>query len=104
MKRTKLIFIFLGLLLILAMALVACGGGATEEPMEEAPTEAPMEEAPAEDTGAAISAEEATSTPAVMEEGSVYNEAPMLAEMVAAGELPPVEERLPALRSVQGIQ
>src|SRR5690606_1154854 len=24
-----------------------------------------------------------------------YNEAPMLAEMVAAGELPPVEERLP---------
>ena len=24
-----------------------------------------------------------------------YNESPMLAEMVAAGELPPVEERLP---------
>ena len=29
------------------------------------------------------------------QEGRQYNEAPMLAERVAAGELPPVEERLP---------
>jgi peptide/nickel transport system substrate-binding protein len=100
MKRTKLIFVFLGLLLILAMALTACGGGATEAPMEEEQPmeEAPAEEAPAEeeeDTGAGIVVDEATPTPAVMEEGAAYGEAPMLAEMVAAGELPPVEERLP---------
>ncbi len=30
------------------------------------------------------------------QDGMTYHEAPMLAEMVAAGELPPVEERLPA--------
>ncbi len=33
--------------------------------------------------------------PATGQEGMQYNEAPMLAERVAAGELPPVEERLP---------
>lgn len=32
---------------------------------------------------------------AVAQDSSEYNEAPMLAEMVEAGELPPVEERLP---------
>ena len=34
--------------------------------------------------------------PFVSAQGMMYNEAPMLAERVAAGELPPVEERLPA--------
>ena len=34
------------------------------------------------------------STTATMSTGK-YNEAPMLAELVAAGELPPVDERLP---------
>ncbi|MBN1963894.1 MAG: hypothetical protein JW910_04570, partial [Anaerolineae bacterium] len=33
--------------------------------------------------------------PAAGQGGMTYNEAPMLAERVAAGELPPVEERLP---------
>jgi peptide/nickel transport system substrate-binding protein len=33
--------------------------------------------------------------PALAQDDGEYNEAPMLAEMVAAGELPPVEERLP---------
>jgi peptide/nickel transport system substrate-binding protein len=58
-----------------------------EEPVAEEPAE--------EEAGDAIVAEEATPTPAVMEEGSEFNEAPMLAEMVAAGDLPPVDERLP---------
>jgi peptide/nickel transport system substrate-binding protein len=54
---------------------------ATEEPEEEPePTEEPEEEMEEEE-------EE-------MPE-SQYNEAPMLAELVAAGELPPVDERLP---------
>lgn len=34
--------------------------------------------------------------PVLTAQDMMYNEAPMLAEMVAAGELPPVEERLPA--------
>ncbi len=59
----------------LALALAACGPPA-EMPAEEAP----MAEEPA--------AEEP------MADGA-YNESPMLAEMVAAGTLPPVEERLP---------
>ena len=59
--------------------LAACGGG-------EAPAaEAPMEEAPADDAK-----EMASDMPE-----SMYNEAPRLAEMVANGDLPPVDERLP---------
>ncbi len=59
---------------------VACGpsGEPEEEPMAE---EAPAAEAPA--------AEEAVPM-------GKYQEAPMLADMVAAGDLPPVDERLPA--------
>ncbi len=33
--------------------------------------------------------------PGLAQDGMTYNEAPMLADMVAAGDLPPVEERLP---------
>ena len=59
---------------------VACGASGEPEPMEEAPADAP----------AAESSDSAPATPA-----SQYSEAPMLAEMVAAGDLPPVDERLP---------
>ena len=38
--------------------------------------------------------------PAFAEEKATYGEAPMLAEKVAAGELPPVEERLPVAEDV----
>lgn len=58
--------------------LVACAGG---EPA--APAEAPAD----------TTAEE--SAPAAMESASGFKEAPMLAEMVANGDLPPVDERLP---------
>ncbi|HEY65443.1 MAG TPA: hypothetical protein G4O02_12830 [Caldilineae bacterium] len=67
----------------------ACAPGAT-------PTPAPVEEAtptPAAPVEA-IKAEEATPTP-VPVEVSKYNEAPMLAELVKQGKLPPVDERLP---------
>lgn len=67
-------FMLIGALLIALLALAACGGGPAAE--EEAPMAEP--EAPAADMS-----------------DSPYGEAPMLAEMVAAGELPPVEERLP---------
>jgi len=62
------------------MAVAACGGGA---PAAEAPAAA---QAPAE----------APAAPAVVAgPSSQYNEAPMLADMVAAGQLPVVDERLP---------
>ncbi|MYC97443.1 MAG: ABC transporter substrate-binding protein [Caldilineaceae bacterium SB0661_bin_32] len=60
---------------------VACGASGEPEPMEEA--------APADDS-AAESSEDAPAAPT-----SQYSEAPMLADMVAAGDLPPVDERLP---------
>jgi peptide/nickel transport system substrate-binding protein len=106
MKRTKLLLLLLSLLVASALVLTACGGGATEEPMEEEPAaEEPAEEEPMEEeeAGEGIVAEEATPTPAVMEEGSAFNEAPMLAEMVAAGDLPPVEERLPVEEDIMVI-
>ena len=60
------------------VVLVACAGGEASAPAA-APTEAAAEEAAA----------------AAMAESSKFKEAPMLAELVASGELPPVDERLP---------
>ena len=102
MKSTKKLFILLSLLIVAAMVLSACGGQPAEEPMAEEPVaEEPMEEEPMEeeDTGAGIVAEEATPTVVVLET-SEYGEAPMLADMVAAGDLPPVEERLPMAEDI----
>ncbi|NPV10101.1 MAG: ABC transporter substrate-binding protein [Anaerolineae bacterium] len=67
-----------------AAGIAACAGGAP------APTEAPTEPPAATAAPEATTAPEATAVPV-----SKYKEAPMLAEMVAAGTLPPVEERLP---------
>ena len=61
--------------------LVACGGAAPAE-------------APAADATAAPEAEVVVDGGAAVAPG-VYSEAPMLAELVAAGTLPPVDERLP---------
>ena len=69
------------LLLVFALVLSACGGG-QQPAAEEEP--APAEEAASEDTDEA--ADDAMMS---------AKEAPMLAEMVAAGELPPLEERIP---------
>jgi peptide/nickel transport system substrate-binding protein len=87
------------LLLIASMAITACSQATAtpEEPVAEEPTA----EEPTEETGGGIVAVEATPTTVVLEEGSAYGEAPMLAEMVAAGELPPVEERLPMAEDIQ---
>ncbi len=56
--------------------LAACGGGGSEEPAVQ-PTAAPAE------------------APAPAASSSKYNEAPMLKELVEAGDLSPVDERLP---------
>lgn len=111
------------LLTVLAMLVAACGGGgqapAAEAPAAEAPAaEAPAAEAEATEPAAEEAAAEEAAAEAPAEEerlGSTligeiegpeiirdpaqfpteFHEAPMLAEKVAAGELPPVEERLP---------
>lgn len=77
----KKLFSLLGLLTMLALLLAACGTPAAQEAASEEPAAAESEEA----------ADEAS---AAMVEGG--NEAPMLAEKVAAGELPPLDERIPA--------
>ena len=68
------------LLLVLALVLSACGGG--PEPAAEEPAAAEEEAAQDSDEGAADAMMSA-------------KEAPQLAEMVAAGDLPPLEERIP---------
>ncbi|MEE8306924.1 MAG: ABC transporter substrate-binding protein, partial [Gammaproteobacteria bacterium] len=84
-------FAFLNLLVVLAIVLAACGGAATEAP--PADVEPPPE--PTEDTGDAIVAEEDTPVPVPTADPTSANEAPMLQAMVSAGEIPPLDERLP---------
>lgn len=81
-KRYRLFSLFI----VLALILTACGGQTAPAAEEAAPAEAaPAEAAPAE------------AAPAPEGEVSArgFREAPMLAEMVAAGEIPAVDERLP---------
>lgn len=80
MKRLRILHVFV----VLALLLAACGGGApAPAPAQEAAaTEAPAAEAPAAEAPAAAPGQ--------------YAEAPALAELVKAGTLPAIEERLPA--------
>ncbi len=83
-RRKK--FTLLSLLVVLSLVLAACAGTAPPPAAEE---QAAAVEEQVEEPAAAAE----TETEEMME--GQYNEAPMLAEMVAAGELPPVDERLP---------
>lgn len=93
----------ISILLIFVLALSACGGGAEpeEEPAAASDDTTTEEvEAPAETEAEvkqdeAITAGESTTEDTATLDTSEYGEAPMLAEMVAAGDLPPVDERLP---------
>jgi peptide/nickel transport system substrate-binding protein len=75
------------------MVLAACGA---ETPSLDVPAADPNVEEAA-DTGQAADTEAAADAPAAETAAADLSatEAPMLAEMVAAGELPPLEERLP---------
>ncbi|MEZ4658527.1 MAG: ABC transporter substrate-binding protein [Caldilineaceae bacterium] len=123
--------LLLSLLTILTLVVAACGGGggapAAEEaapaeeaaaPAEEA-TEAPAEEAAAEEAPAEEAApaeEEALGStligeiegPKIITDESAFPtelaEAPMLAEMVASGDLPAVADRLPVQSDLLVIQ
>lgn len=94
-------------LLLLAVGLAACGG---QEPAEEAAAEEPM----AEEAAAPEAADDAMAMGRFIDDPNSgldfnladyeaaygvtldsFSEAPMLADMVAAGDLPPVAERLP---------
>lgn len=74
--------------LVLILLISACSSGGPT-PMEQMAAEAEADTAA--DAGAADAAPAAEVAPSA----SGYAESPMLAERVAAGELPPVEERLP---------
>lgn len=119
----------LSLMLALALLVAACGGGGSRTPAE-APAEAPAAESQAGTTDAP--AQEAAEDEAAEDEADIdeeplgstligeiegpvvitnvdeypteFAEAPMLAELVEAGELPPVEERLPEREDLLVIQ
>ncbi len=77
--------------------LVACGGeppAPVVAPTSAAPTAAPAA-APTAAPAAAPTAAPAAAPTAAPAAASGYNEAPMLAELVSQGKLPPVAERLP---------
>jgi peptide/nickel transport system substrate-binding protein len=76
MKQRSL---YLAILMVLALMIAACGPSAPAEPAQPASDAAPAESSTTADAPAA----------------GQYNEAPQLAALVAAGELPPVDERLP---------
>jgi peptide/nickel transport system substrate-binding protein len=106
-KSIRTLLLGISLMLLLSLVLVACSSPPAEEPAEpDTPAEQPAAEEPAAEEPAAEepAAEPAAEEPAAeepaaeepaAEPASMYNEAPMLAEMVAAGDLPPVDERLP---------
>ncbi len=81
-----------------AALAVACGGSPAPTTAPPEATVAPATAAPATaapTTAAATMAPEATKPAETAVAASKYGEAPMLADMVTAGSLPPVEERLP---------
>jgi peptide/nickel transport system substrate-binding protein len=93
MHKRSLLFI----LIIAAMILSACAPAATPAPAQPPAQEQPKQEAPKQE------APKEEPTPVVIEEvPSAYSEAPMLADRVAAGQLPPVDERLPSVPFVVG--
>lgn len=89
-KISRREFIHISGLAVAGVALAACGPQATEAPTAE-PTAAPKEEPKAQ----------ATATPVPVAEAAEL-EAPMLADMVASGALPPLDERLPTQPFVDG--
>jgi len=88
MKRKINIHLLLAIFTMVALVLAACSSpapGASEGGQA-------VESAPAQEESAAETSEG--------EMASQYNEAPALVELVAAGELPPVDERLPSTPKV----
>ena len=87
-KLSRRDFLRMSALAAAGTVAVACAKAEPTTP----PTATPVPPTP---TSVAIKVEEATSTPVPTVAPSKYKEAPMLADMVAAGSLPPADERLP---------
>ncbi|MEX1020289.1 MAG: ABC transporter substrate-binding protein [Litorilinea sp.] len=97
--------------LVMGLILAACGGGSEPAPAQEdtpADAAAPADSAAPAAEDAAPASTGLAGNPFIVDDSvplypeqvfdavpAQFNEAPMLAELVAAGELPPVEERLP---------
>lgn len=94
-KLSRREFLYFAAMGAASFALSACGPAATEEAAPAEPTAAPAATATPKPAVQATLAPTGTPVP-TMAAGTKYNEAPMLAEMVAAGKLPSVDERLPA--------
>lgn len=91
-KPFRSLILGISLMLLLSLVLAACSNTPAEEVSEsDTPAEETVAEEPAAEEPAAE--EPAAEEPAASE--SMYNEAPMLAERVAAGDLPSVDDRLP---------
>ncbi len=97
-------FLQMSAMAALGAAAVACGQAAptaapTQAPAAatEAPTEAPAQTEPTATQGGAAEATAAPTTGAI-----TYQESPMLADLVKAGKLPPIEQRLPEQPLVVG--
>ena len=93
------------LILLLVLALVACGSDDSEPAAESEPAEEPAKEeaaAPVTEPTATPEAAAKAEEPAPEVEVSQFSEAPELAAMVEAGELPAVDERLPTEPFVVG--
>ena len=91
-KLTRREFLQISALTTAGIVVSACRPPATPAPATEAPAVQATEAPKAAEPTAAPKAAEPTAVP---EPVSQYNEAPALAEMVKAGTLPPVDERLP---------
>ena len=89
-KISRREFLFTASVGAASVALAACGPKPTEAPATKAPE-------PTATTAAAVKeTPEPTGTPVpTLAPETKFKEAPMLAEKVATGELPPVDERLP---------
>jgi peptide/nickel transport system substrate-binding protein len=96
MEKSRRFFRPVAMLAVAGVLLAACGGAPAPTAAPEA-APAATEAAPAAEPTAAPAAEAtaAPEAPAAETAASKYQEAPMLAEKVKAGEIPPVEERLP---------
>ena len=94
------LYIILSILLAFALLLGACTTPAEDDTMveeDDAMAEETMDEEETEEADASEQLTEGESdTEDTAVEVSQYGEAPMLADMVASGDLPPVEERLPS--------
>jgi len=101
-KLSRREFLRLSALGAAGVALTACAKKATTEAPAVQPTTAPATQAPVTQPTAAVAAtptpiptQAASATPVPTVATSKYKESPLLADMVTAGKLPPVDQRLP---------